>query len=132
MLRRFCHSFGQGSSPAARANLAKLDELSTPTSYNHYCSGWAWAFDTPFPYWKRYAGYEGGVCDMMLMAWPKGIEAGSIRHQYLHAIDVVPTLYEMLAVEPPDYVKGYPQSPIEGQSFVPTFTDPEAPELPRP
>ncbi len=50
------------------ANLAKLDELGTPTSYNHYCSGWAWAFDTPFPYWKRYAGYEGGVCDMMLMS----------------------------------------------------------------
>ena len=33
------------------------------TSYNHYCNGWAWAFDTPFPYWKRFAGYEGGTAD---------------------------------------------------------------------
>ena len=44
-----------------------------PDSYNHYNTGWAWAFDTPFPYWKRFAGYEGGVADMCLVAWPKGI-----------------------------------------------------------
>ncbi len=110
------------------ANMAKLDELGSPTSYNHYPSGWAWAFDTPFPYWKRYAGYEGGVCDMMLMSWPKGLEAGGVRHQYLHAIDVVPTLYDMLGVEPPEVVKGYTQSPIEGESYTATFTDPDAPE----
>ena len=34
-----------------------------PSSYNHYNTGWAWAFDTPFPYWKRFAGYEGGIAD---------------------------------------------------------------------
>ena len=110
------------------ANLAKIDDLGGVNSYPHYSSGWAWAFDTPFPYWKRYAGYEGGVCDMMLMSWPAQLEAGGVRHQYLHAIDVVPTIYDMLDVEPPAYVKGYPQSPIEGNSFANTFTDPEAPE----
>ena len=46
---------------SVEANLARLDDLGGPSSYNHYNTGWAWAFDTPFPYWKRFAGYEGGV-----------------------------------------------------------------------
>ena len=78
-----------------RENLLHLDELGSPKSYNHYCTGWAWAFDTPFPYWKRFAGYEGGVSDMCIVAWPKGIKAKKeIRHQYIHAVDIPTTLYE--------------------------------------
>ncbi len=110
------------------ANLPHIDELGGPGTYNHYCSGWAWAFDTPFPYWKRFAGYEGGLADMCLVAWPHGIAArGEIRHQYIHAVDIVPTLYELLGIEPPDVLKGYTQSPIEGESFKASFTDPGAP-----
>ncbi len=40
----------------------------------------------------------------------------------------MPTLYDMVDIEPPAYVKGHPQSEIEGESFADTFTDPEAPE----
>jgi arylsulfatase A-like enzyme len=110
------------------ANLARLDELGGPTSYNHYNTGWAWAFDTPFPYWKRFAGYEGGVADPLVVAWPKGITArGEVRHQYLHAVDVVPTLYDMLDVDPPDVLKGWTQAPIEGESFAASFAEIEAP-----
>ncbi|HZD43203.1 MAG TPA: sulfatase-like hydrolase/transferase, partial [Methanomicrobiales archaeon] len=109
------------------ANLPHIDELGQPTSYNHYCSGWAWAFDTPFPYWKRFGGYEGGLSDMCLVAWPRGIRAqGEVRHQYIHAVDIVPTLYEMLGIEPPKVLKGYTQSPIEGESFTATFNDSQA------
>ena len=50
-----------------RRTCEHIDELGSPTSYNHYNTGWAWAFDTPFPYWKRWAGYEGGVADMCLV-----------------------------------------------------------------
>ena len=110
-------------------NLARIDELGSPTAYNHYCSGWAWAFDTPFPYWKRFAGYEGGTADLFVMAWPKGIRAqGEVRHQYIHAVDLVPTLYEMLGIEPPAVLKGFAQSPIEGESFARALTDPGTPE----
>lgn len=112
-----------------RENLARLDELGSPRSYNHYCTGWAWTFDTPFPYWKRFVGYEGGTADMFVMAWPKGIRAhGEVRHQYIHAVDVVPTLHEMLGIEPPAVLKGFTQSPIEGESFARALTDPGAPE----
>ena len=106
-------------------NLKHLDDLGSPTSYNHYNTGWAWAFDTPFPYWKRWAGYEGGAADMCMVSWPKGIAArGEVRHQYMHAVDLVPTIYELLGIEPPEVIKGYPQSPIEGESFVASLTDP--------
>ncbi|KAF5059719.1 MULTISPECIES: arylsulfatase [unclassified Methanoculleus] len=110
------------------ANLPHIDELGGPGAYNHYCTGWAWAFDTPFPYWKRFAGYEGGTADMCLVAWPLGISArGEIRHQYVHAVDIVPTLYDLLEIEPPKVLKGYTQSPIEGESFRASFDDPGAP-----
>ena len=112
---------------SVEANLGRLDELGGPSSYNHYNTGWAWAFDTPFPYWKRFAGYEGGVSDILLVSWPKGIDAsGGVRDQYVHAVDVVPTTYDMLGIEPPEALKGYTQSPIEGESFAPSFSDPSA------
>ena len=110
-------------------NLKHIDELGGPKTYNHYNTGWAWAFDTPFPYWKRFSGYEGGTADICLVSWPAGIdERGAVRDQYIHAIDVVPTLYDLLGIDPPDVLKGYTQSPIEGESFVPSFSDPDAPE----
>jgi arylsulfatase A-like enzyme len=110
------------------ANLERLDELGGPTSYNHYNTGWAWAFDTPFPYWKRFAGYEGGVADPLIVAWPDGVAArGEVRHQYVHAVDVVPTIYELLGIDPPDVLKGYTQSPIEGESFAASLADTGAP-----
>lgn len=109
-------------------NLPHLDELGSPTTYNHYNTGWAWAFDTPFPYWKRFAGYEGGTADMCVVSWPKGIAArGEARDPYVHVVDVVPTIYAMLGIEPPDVIGGYTQSPIEGDDFSASFTDPNAP-----
>jgi hypothetical protein len=102
--------------------------LGGPTAYNHYNTGWAWAFDTPFPYWKRFAGYEGGVADPLIVSWPAGISArGEIRDQYLHAIDIVPTLYELLDVTAPDVLNGWTQNPIEGQSFAASFRNQQAP-----
>jgi arylsulfatase len=122
------NKFFNGVPDDIEENLARLDELGSPTAYNHYNTGWAWAFDTPFPYWKRFAGYEGGVADPLIVAWPKGIAArGEVRHQYTHAVDVVPTLYDLLDIDPPDVLKGYTQSPIEGDSFAASFTDPGAP-----
>ncbi|HXY88083.1 MAG TPA: arylsulfatase [Candidatus Acidoferrales bacterium] len=110
-------------------NLKHLDELGSTTTYNHYCTGWAWAFDTPFPYWKRFAGYEGGTADMCLVAWPQGISArNAVRQQYIHAVDIVPTVYDLLDIEPPDVIKGYLQSRIEGESFKSSIDDPSAPE----
>jgi arylsulfatase A-like enzyme len=120
--------FFNGIIDTVAENIKYLDVLGSPKTYNHYNTGWAQAFCTPFKMYKRYANYEGGTADPMLIAWPKGIHSkGEIRHQYCHAIDIVPTLYDCLEIEPPDVVHGYTQSEIEGVSFAHTLDDAEAP-----
>ena len=121
--------FLNGIPDTIEENLKHLDELGSTKTYNHYCTGWAWAFDTPFPYWKRFAGYEGGTADMCLVVWPQGISArNEARHQYIHAVDIVPTIYDLLGIEPPEVLKGYLQARIEGESFRRSIDDPSAPE----
>ena len=61
----------------------------------------------------------------MIVSWPARISQPGVRRQYTHAVDIVPTIYECLGVEPPEVVKGYTQYPIEGVSFAATFDDAE-------
>jgi len=120
--------FFNGVPDTTATTLPHIDELGTPASNNHYNTGWAWAFDTPFPYWKRWAGEEGGTADMCLISWPARIEPSSHpRQQYVHAVDLVPTIYDLLGIESPEFINGYLQSPIEGESFAAALSDPEAP-----
>jgi arylsulfatase len=103
-----------------------IDELGGPRTYNHYPTGWACAFNTPFKLWKRYSNWEGGTADPMIVSWPARITKPGVRRQYAHAVDIVPTIYECLGVEPPEVVKGYTQFPIEGISFAAAFDDADA------
>ncbi|KKH50726.1 arylsulfatase [Methanosarcina sp. 1.H.A.2.2] len=108
-------------------NLAALNKLGGPETYNHYAWGWTWAGDTPFRRWKRET-YRGGISDPFIVHWPVGIKAGGeVRTQYAHAIDMVPTVLECLGIESPTVIKGVTQAPIEGVSFAPTFEDADAP-----
>jgi arylsulfatase len=105
------------------SNLAMLDELGTPKTYNHYPTGWAMAFNTPFKMWKRYE-FNGGTADPCIISWRRGIKArGEIRHQYHHAIDLVPTILDVLSVEAPAEIKGYAQTPFDGVSMRYSFDD---------
>ncbi len=106
--------------------LKYADDLGTPKTYNHYPTGWAWAFNTPFKMWKRYASYQGGTADPLIVSWPAQIKEAGIRRQYTHAVDVVPTIYELLGVELPEAVKGFTQYPLEGESFAASLHDADA------
>lgn len=107
-------------------NLRRIDLLGTPDAHNHYPWGWAWAGNTPFKRWKRET-HEGGVTDPLIIHWPKGISArGEIRHHYAHAVDLMPTLLDLLKIEPPAEIAGVKQSPIEGTSFAHTLDDDRA------
>ena len=85
--------------PAQPAEMfARLDEIGGPLTHNNYPWGWTMAGNTPFRRWKREV-HEGGVADpciIVLAALGKQlgqhVEAGAIRHQFAHAIDVLPTL----------------------------------------
>jgi arylsulfatase len=119
--------FFNGIPDDVRENLRQLEELGSPATYNHYPVGWAWALNTPFKMWKRY-NFEGGVADPMIVCWPRGIRAsGELRHQFLHATDVVPTLYDCLGIEMPEVVRGFTQVPLEGVSFRSTFMSDDVP-----
>ncbi len=102
-------------------NLAEIDLLGGPRSFNHYAWGWTWAGNTPFRRWKRET-YRGGISDPFIVHWPNGIQAkGEIRTQYAHAIDMVPTVLDALGIEPPASIRGVSQSPIEGVSLAHSF-----------
>ena len=104
-----------------KANLAMLDELGGTRTYNHYPNGWAMAFNTPFKMWKRYE-FNGGTADPCIISWPSATAGttagrGELRHQYHHAIDIVPTILDTLGVEPPETIKGHVQSRFDGVSM---------------
>jgi arylsulfatase len=102
-------------------NLAQLDELGSPATYNHYPTGWATAFSAPFKMFKRYT-YQGGVADPLVISWPKGIAArGETRTQYHHAVDVVPTILECIGLGFPEQVQGYAQTELPGVSMKYSF-----------
>ncbi len=104
-----------------------IDEIGTPSTYNHYPTGWAAAFSTPYRMFKRYS-YQGGVSDPLVIHWPKGIKAkGEVRSQYHHCIDIVPTILECCGIEMPRFVNGYEQTPLPGVSMKYSFDDASAP-----
>ncbi len=107
-------------------NVGMIDELGSPSTYNHYCTGWAMAFNAPFKMWKRYE-FNGGTCDPCIVSWPAGIRAeGETREQYYHAIDLVPTILDVLGVDPPETIGGHVQSHFDGVSMRSSFDDPAA------
>ena len=94
----------------------------TEQTYNHMSAGWSWAFDTPFTWFKQNASKLGGVRQCMAVSWPGHIEdEGGLREQFMHVIDVVPTLLEVTGIPAPTTVDGIRQAPIEGTSFAYTF-----------
>jgi arylsulfatase A-like enzyme len=93
----------------------------SPT-YPHMSVAWSWAFDTPFKWTKQVASHFGGTRQGMAIAWPNRIkDAGGIRTQFHHVIDIVPTLLEATGIPAPVMVNGIAQKPIEGVSMAYTF-----------
>ena len=98
------------------------DAWGSDQTYNHMAVPWTWAFDTPFSWTKQIASHFGGTRQGMCVSWPGHIkDAGGIRNQFHHVIDVVPTILEVSGIRQPEYVDGIKQSPIEGTSFAYTF-----------
>jgi arylsulfatase A-like enzyme len=111
-----------------KENLAMMDKLGSPETYNHYPTGWAVAFSSPYRMFKRYSGYSGGTADPLVISWPKGIKAkGELRHQYHHCTDIVPTILEACGVKMPEVVDGIKQAPLVGVSMLYSFDNANAP-----
>ncbi len=95
----------------------------------HYASAWAWAGNAPFQWGKQVASHLGGTRNGMVVSWPKRIkDAGGLRAQFTHCIDIGPTILEAAGIPEPEVVDGIAQKPMEGTSFLYSFEDANAPE----
>ena len=116
---------GIGEDPAFL--IQHIDELGSAKASNHIPVGWAWAVNTPFQWGKQVASHFGGTRNPLVIAWPDRIkDAGGIRSQFHHVIDISPTILEAAHLPQPVEVNGVKQKPIEGVSMLYSFDDPKA------
>jgi arylsulfatase len=107
-------------------NVHHYDGWGGVDTFPHYSWGWTWAGNTPFRRWKRET-YRGGISDPCIVSWPSKIPGrGEVRSQFVHAIDVWPTVLDVLGLPAPPEIGGVEQSPVQGASFMHTFDDPGA------
>ncbi|GED98888.1 arylsulfatase [Gordonia crocea] len=108
--------------------LGGLDVLGSPLVDNQYHAAWAWAGSTPYKGMKLMASHLGGTRNPMAVRWPKVIAPDAEpRDVFLHCNDLVPTIYDILGIDPPLVVNGEPQMPLAGASFAQTLVDRDAP-----
>ena len=110
-------------------NLAHYDDWGGFSTYNHYSWAWAWAGNTPHKLWKRYT-WLGGTRTPLIVHWPGRIaHPGTVRAQFAHAIDLMPTIMVPPGLDIPDEVDGVAQQPVDGVSLLSALEDPATPEL---
>lgn len=96
-----------------------LDDIGGPAGPAHYPQGWAMAGNTPFRRYKQDVEL-GGVRSPLIVSWPAGIaRRGETRDQFLHVVDLAPTLLALAGEES--------ASEFDGRSFQPSFDDASAP-----
>lgn len=122
-----CKSFDIFSpSDDLEVSLEHLEDIGSEYAFNHYPLGWANLGNVPFPWYKTWA-YSGGVKDPLIIRYPKAIkDAGTIRSQYEHVIDITPTILDLLEIEKPAHIKGVIQKEMHGKSFAKALSDPDA------
>ena len=109
--------------------IKRIDDIGGPHSHTNYPWGWAQCGNAPFKWYKQNT-HEGGVHVPLIVHWPAGIaatEAGSKRHQFVNVSDIVPTIYELLNIVPPEVFRGLEQLPVTGHSFAPVLANADAP-----
>jgi len=108
---------------------AKLGEWGGPSTAPHYATGWASAGNGPQRWYKGFT-HEGGTRVPMIVHWPAHIKAqDEVRTQFHHLIDLTPTVLDILGLEYPATLRGYPQLPLEGASFRYTFDGKDTPTI---
>lgn len=112
--------------------LSGIDDIGSEKLYNHFPAAWAWATNSPFPWWKQVASQAGGVRNGMVVSWPSRIaDKGAIRSQYAHVSDIAPTVLEAVGIQAPATVNGVAQKPVDGISLGYSFAQASAPSARR-
>jgi arylsulfatase len=109
--------------------IKNIDDIGGPNSHCNYPWGWAQCGNTPYRWYKQNT-HEGGVHVPMIFHWPQGVpneQKGSKRDQFVFVADIVPTVYDLIGVTPPDVRRGLEQLPVTGHSFASVLANPSAP-----
>lgn len=104
-----------------------INEIGGPNASANYPKGWAQAANTPFKYYKQNTFYGGTHVPLIIHCPPSIPDRGSIRSQFYHAIDITPTILDLLNMEAPTIFEGVQQMPLHGVSMLETFDEPNAP-----
>ena len=100
-------AFFNGVAPPVPVQMKFYDAWGTEFAYNHMSAGWSWAFDTPFTWFKQNASRLGGICQNMAVSWPARIkDKGALREQFMHVIDVAPTILTVAGLPVPGVMEG--------------------------
>ncbi len=101
----------------------RLDEIGGPKTMPIHPRGWAQTSNSPFRLYKTFT-HAGGRQVPLIVSWPTGLaDVGTVRLQYAHVIDVLPTVLDMIGIESPTHRNGRLAVPISGVSFLPMLRD---------
>ena len=109
-----------GACPYDRNN-GGMDKMPyDPTTHWTDSTGWAWARNSPFRYYKQNQ-YEGGIATPAIVHWPKGLKTakGAVVHEAAHLVDVLPTLADIAGAKRPDSWPERELRPLAGVSLKP-------------
>lgn len=108
----------------------RLDLIGSPQTMSHYPRGWAMAGNTPFRLFKRHT-HAGGIQVPCIISWPDGLaeQAGSVRPQYGHCIDLLPTVLELAGLTAPAEHQGNELRTMDGRSLVRVLREVDHPEI---
>jgi arylsulfatase A-like enzyme len=99
----------------------QIDKLGGPATQPLYQRPWAYAGATPLRRYKLWP-YLGGIRTPLIVAWPGRIpDPGAMRSQYVHVIDLAPSLLNAAGGAFRAAVNGSRQIPVAGRSIVPTL-----------
>ncbi len=120
----FAAAFGR---PVPVAEAQKLvPVMGEDPTFPHYPIGWANASNTPFRLYKQFT-HLGGVADPLIISPPgKATQPGAVRQQFVHVIDLLPTILDVAGVKPPQVRRGVTLKPQEGRSIAATFAAADA------
>ena len=92
----------------------------TEQTYQSYGVPWANVSNTPY---RGYAEdtYEGSLASPCIISYPRMVTPGRVTHQVGHAIDIVPTILDIVGVSYPASINGYKAPPLPGMSLKDVF-----------
>jgi len=120
-----------GACPFGRGGATPGTEPYDPNTHWGDSTGWAWARNSPFRFYKQNQ-FEGGISSPAIMHWPAGLKQkpGSVVSSPAHLVDVLPTVAAVTGARVLETFPGREPTPLAGISLAPILAGGEIKERP--